>query len=145
MHNIKTFVLLVSLFAVNYLHAQFFNNVNNELCIKLYEKSDPVGKYIVYMVMENLEAKDGKILEQWNSLDQFTKSMVTQQWTLEGKRVEVLRSPYVMYPPVFPHELKKPVLYPLPPAKPAKDFWKNRFHVVGLTSLRISALYSWCS
>jgi hypothetical protein len=119
------FLILVS----GNLKAQFFNNSNNELCIKLYERSDAAGSYMVYLVLEDLEEHDMKMLDNWDSLDQVTKTRVTQRWAIEGKRVEAIRAPYIMNPPVFPKDLKKPVLKPLPPARPAKDFWGGKFPV----------------
>ena len=97
--------------------------------MKLYERGDAAGSYMVYLVLEDLSENDTKILDTWETLDQSTRTKVTQRWAMEGKRVEAIRAPYVMNPPVFPKNLKKPELKPLPPARPAKDFWGGKFPV----------------
>lgn len=84
---------------------------------------------MVYLVLEDLEEHDIKMLDNWENLDQTTRTRVTQRWAMEGKRVEAIRAPYIMNPPVFPKDLKKPVLKPLPPARPAKDYWNGKFPV----------------
>ena len=111
--------------------AQYFNNVNSELCYQLYETSDPLSGYRVYVVVdpENFEEKDYKILEQWNTLDQSQRSKVTQRWSLEGKRIESERAPYITYPPVFPNnnffvpQHTKKVEQDWGPWKGAKKYW----------------------
>jgi hypothetical protein len=124
----KLFFVIMMLIA-SHTKAQFFNNSNNELCMKLYERGDAAGSYMVYLVLEDLSENDTKILDTWETLDQSTRTKVTQRWAMEGKRVEAIRAPYVMNPPVFPKNLKKPELKPLPPARPAKDFWGGKFPV----------------
>jgi hypothetical protein len=92
---------------------EFFNNSNGELCVELYRKNDPLSEYRVFLVLENLEENDIKILEKWNSLGSSAKTSVTHRWSMEGKRVEVERYPYISYPPVFPTEKREPVLMPV--------------------------------
>jgi len=123
------FVLMMLIASFTKVQAQFFNNSNNELCIKLYERKDAAGPYMVYLVLEDLNENDTKLLEKWESLNQTTRSSITQRWVTEGKRVEVIRAPYIMYPPVFPRDLKKPELKPLPPRKNVKDPWNGKFPV----------------
>lgn len=89
---------------------EFFNNVNGELCIHLYEKADAYSKYRVFLVLENLEQADIEILMMWNKLTQSQKNEVVQRWAREGKRTEVERAPYLSYSPVFPTEKTVPVL-----------------------------------
>ena len=94
--------LLISFQLVAQTKSQCFNNSNNELCMKLYEASDQLSPYLVYLVLEDLEENDTEILNKWESFDQQTKSVITQRWAIEGKRVESIRSPYEINPPVFP-------------------------------------------
>jgi hypothetical protein len=92
------------LFCLSYseIKAQYFNNVNNELSYQLYEKSDTIGKFRVFIVIEDLLEKDKKIIEKWDSIPVIEKTAITQRWSIEGKRIESERYPYITYPPVFP-------------------------------------------
>lgn len=108
-------------------YTHFFNNINNELCLDLYTLVDELGPYKVYMVMEGLDKNDVKMIGQWDMLSQNTKMRVVNRWTHEGKRVEVIRAPFFINPPIFPKDLKKPVLLPQsPPKKQVNDPWKTR-------------------
>jgi hypothetical protein len=102
---------------------EFFNNVNGELCIELYRKRDALSEYRVFLVLEDLEESDIQILQQWNTLGSTTKTAITQRWSMLGKRVEVERSPYLSYAPVFPTEKKEPILVPLKKTFNSQNVW----------------------
>lgn len=101
----KKLLFICLLLAQSVANAQFFNNVNSELCYQLYETGDPVSGYRVYVVVdpENFEEKDMEILKKWDTFTQTEKSRITQRWATEGKRTEAERAPYITYPPVFPN------------------------------------------
>jgi hypothetical protein len=115
------------------VRAQFFNNVNSELCFQLYIAGDQIGSYRVFIVIdeENFDSTDIKILKGWETLSQKEKSWMVQRWSLTGKRIEAERSPFITYPPVFPNRnpfVLKPVPSSPPPADwgpwgEAKKFW----------------------
>ncbi len=121
MKNFFTLFLIFS--ATHSVQAQYFNNSNNELCLELYRQYDEIGQYRVYMIIDELDEKDQKILSQWDTLDGKTKTTVTQRWTAEGKRIETDRAPFVTKAPVFPKTLKKPDLQPVPKPKNSPDPW----------------------
>jgi hypothetical protein len=100
-------LLMISLVA----RSQVFTNSNSELCVKLYTVNDAAGEYMVYLVVEDLSNEDVALLKIWNSLPQKQRTSLTQKWSTQGRRVEVIRPPYHMYPPIFPGDLKYPVLY----------------------------------
>jgi hypothetical protein len=104
---ITTLLLLVAISS----QSQVFTNSNSELCVKLYTVNDGAGEYMVYLVIEEeLSTEDVALLKVWDTLPQQKKSSLTQRWSIYGRRVEVIRPPYHMYPPVFPGDLKHPVL-----------------------------------
>lgn len=92
---------------------EFFNNSNNELCMELYKRNDALSEYRVFLVLEDLDEHDIKILHQWHTLSSTQKSSITQRWSIAGRRVEVDRFPYLSYHPVFPGERTAPVLIPV--------------------------------
>ena len=118
----KTIFLFV--FISNYCNAQYFNNVNNELCYELYRITDPLSEFRVYIVMdeETIAEKDKKIIAGLDSLSQQQKAVVAQRWALEGKRIEVERFPYISYQPVFPKN-NYFIPQPVPNNKPKWDTW----------------------
>lgn len=105
---ITTLLLLVAIAS----QSQVFTNSNSELCIKLYTVSDGAGEYMVYLVIEeDLSEEEVSLLKSWDSLKQSQKSSLTQRWSTNGRRIEAVRPPYYMLPPVFVTDLKYPVLY----------------------------------
>ena len=113
--------------------AQFFNNVNHELCYELYRVNDPLSEYRVYLVIdeENFTQKDSLILAQWPGLSRFARESITQRWTMEGKRTECERQPYIAYPAVWPkkkrfvvpEKVNQKVDWENSPWKDHKEFW----------------------
>lgn len=113
--------------------AQYYNNVNQELCYQLYEVLDPLSAYRVCIVIdtETFTKTDSLMLSQWPKLSQFQKQQVTQRWAVEGRRIESERMPYISYPPVWPNN--NPFIKPIPinqkidwektPWNKAKEFW----------------------
>jgi hypothetical protein len=107
-NKIQTMKKLLFLFTVlfaNLANAQFFNNVNSELCFQLYTTGDKLGAYRVYVVVDNetTTMADTVTFQKWNGLSQFEKSKITQRWAMEGRRIESERAPYISYPPIFPN------------------------------------------
>jgi hypothetical protein len=113
--------------------AQFFNNVNHELCYELYRVKDPLSEYRVYLVIEeeNFTQKDSLMLNQWPGLSQFARQSITQRWAIEGRRIESERQPYFSSPPVFPKKKRfivpkkvdQKVDWENTPWKDHKEFW----------------------
>lgn len=109
------------------VEAQFFNNVNNELCLKMYNRENGQDGYTVYMVMEYLDSTDVSIIQKWGTLTEEQKHQQVVKWSDSGKRVEVENGKIVMNPPVFPKNLKKPVLMRQPPGDtPKVDPWGGK-------------------
>lgn len=102
--------------------AQFFNNVNNELCFELYRTSDVVGNYRVYVAVdtENFNDIDMVVLKNWSLLNQAQRSKIVQGWGVLGKRIEAEREPFITYPPVFPKPNKP---FPLKTVDQKIDNW----------------------
>jgi hypothetical protein len=118
----KILLLLVLLFSLTEAsNAQFFNNVNSELCFQLYTTGDQLGAYRVYVVVDNetTTMADTVIFQKWNSLSQTDRSRITQRWAMEGRRIESERAPYISYPPIFP---KMNYFFPQP--REASPNWK---------------------
>lgn len=92
--------------------AQYFNNTNNELCYQLYEQNDKLGKYRVYIVIEDLSLKDNELIQKWDSITTIQKIQITENWANEGRRIEVERFPYISYYPIFEVKIVNPKLFP---------------------------------
>jgi hypothetical protein len=108
--------------------SKFFNNVNNELCIFLYESSDPIGPYRVFMVVEEMEKEEIELVFKQAKSNNLA---VVQRWALEGKRIEIERYPYITYAPKFPSDRKFPDLQPTRPTQ-GKSNWgetKDRYGI----------------
>lgn len=119
----------------------FFNNVNSELCYHLYERSDALGKFRVFLVISDMTEDDMLLLKHWSELTEHQKTVVVQHWALTGKRTECERAPYITYPPRFPHDypmptLKRPVLPESdhdPWKEGQKELWFERQEHLGHT------------
>ena len=100
----RNYILIFFLLIAVTSKAQFFNNVNSELCYQLYETSDPVGKFRVYIVIdpEVFTDFDRKMLAQWDTLSPVVRQRVTNMWATQGQRIEAERFPYISYPAVMP-------------------------------------------
>jgi hypothetical protein len=121
-------LILIAFFSLIsvYSNAQYFNNVNSELCYELYRKTDRLSEFRVYIVMdeETITENDKRIIGGLDSLSQRQKSIIAQRWAVEGKRIEVERSPYISYQPVFPnHNYFVP--QPVPNNKPNWNQWQE--------------------
>lgn len=131
MKKLLFFLLFVSFeaYAQNYKQSDnFFNNSNGELSLILYSKTDELGSYLIYMVMEDLQPNDIEIIDQWNKFSKNDHFIVINRWIHNGKRIEVLRpgtnGEYCIFPPKFPKSLKKPILLLQPaPVSPSVDPW----------------------
>lgn len=106
--------------------AQFFNNVNSELCYELYKRNDALSEYRVYIVIdkETISDNDIELIKTWDKLSQQQKSNIVTRWTMEGKRVEGERSPYISYPPIFPTKKKAIQLQTVPKNKGNWSLWQ---------------------
>ncbi len=89
------------LFPVINSNAQYFNNSNNELSYQLNEKQDEIGKYRIYLVIEDLTNCDFDILKNWDDFKINQKKAIIKKWQINGKRVEIERFPYSSYKPIF--------------------------------------------
>ena len=127
-------LLLVMLFWANtFTYAQYFNNVNNELCYELYRTQDALSEYRVFMVIdkETTVPGDTAVLAQWTTFSQSQRSKITQRWATEGRRIEVDRAPYITKTPKFDKpgsvlEMKRDtqkINWDNSPWKDAKKFW----------------------
>lgn len=128
-------IILPLFFAVctNNLHAQYFNNVNSELCYELYRTSDALSEFRVYVVIdkETIEPDDTVLLAQWYKLSKSEQITIAQHWAMDGRRIEAERKPYTTNPPKFdkpiPHlEMKRDtqkIDWDNSPWKDAKKFW----------------------
>jgi len=123
----KLAILLVCTILTLGSMAQFFNNSNSELCMKLYTVRDGAGEYMVYMVIEEwqITEEDVKVMKRWNETPQSQRTTITSRWSREGRRIEVIRPPYVMDPPIFPGDLPYPELVVRKPEKLSYDPWKK--------------------
>jgi hypothetical protein len=82
------------------VNAQFYTNVNSEICYELYQKSDPIGSYRVFLVIyqETSSLADSSILKEFGTLSLSRKISISEQWRRNGKRIEVERAPFITYP-----------------------------------------------
>jgi hypothetical protein len=132
----KNYIIFLFLSIALSSQAQYFNNVNNELCYELYTVTDPMGEYRVYVVVdpENFTQKDSLMLTKMDGMSQGSKSVIAQRWAMEGKRIEAERAPYITKPPVFPKPIGKIDMRKLDhkidwensPWKDAKPFWQHK-------------------
>lgn len=117
----------------NNLFAQYFNNVNNELCYELYRTSDALSEFRVYIVMdkETIEPEDTVLLTKWHKISQSDRIKIVQGWALHGRRIEAERAPYITKTPKFVKpgsvlEMKRDtqkIDWDNSPWKDAKKFW----------------------
>lgn len=96
--NFLIFVLII--LGIKPLNAQFFNNVNSELCFELFQKSDKLGPYRVYLVIDNETSflSDSTQLYAIGKNSISKKVAIADQWRMQGRRVEVERAPFISYP-----------------------------------------------
>lgn len=97
----KVVITLLFLFFFLNSNAQYFNNSNNELSYQLTEKLDEIGKYRIYLVIEDLTNSDFDILKNWDDFKINQKKAIIEEWQIYGKRVEIERFPYSSYKPIF--------------------------------------------
>lgn len=126
-------LLALFLFCYNNLDAQFFNNVNNELCYELYEVADPLSSYRVCIVIDSevFGKHDSLLLAKWPSLSFFERQTIARRWAIEGQRVESEREPYISYPPIFtilkphmvPQKVDQKIDWEKTPWINARQFW----------------------
>ena len=130
------FLMMLLFCILNKLEAQYFNNVNNELCYELYEVNDPLSSYRVYIVIdpEVFRSEDSLLLAKWPSLSVFERQTVTRRLAMEGQRIEAEREPYISYPPVFtvlkphmiPQKVEQKIDWEKSPWINAKQYWMYR-------------------
>lgn len=103
-------VVIIVLFLFSFLNstAQYFNNSNNELSYQLTEKLDEIGKYRIYLVIEDLTNSDFDILKNWDDFKINQKKVIIKKWRINGKRVEIERFPYSSYKPIFNIKIANP-------------------------------------
>jgi|GEM_PF-3553826 len=117
----------------NNLNAQYFNNVNNELCYELYRTTDALSEFRVYIVMdkETIEPNDTALLAQWHKFSKSERINIVQRWAIHGRRIEAERAPYITKTPKFDKpghavEMKldtQKIDWDNSPWKNAKKFW----------------------
>jgi hypothetical protein len=113
--------------------AQYFNNVNNELCYELYLTRDALSEFRVYMVIdkETTQPEDTVLLSRWQTIAMPERIAQAQRWNMLGRRIESERAPYITKPPRFEKPAKevewKRIIQPIDwnntPWKDAKQFW----------------------
>lgn len=93
------------------LNAQFYKNVNSEICFELYQGQDQLSQYRVYLVVdeETTFLADSSMLLRYsrNAINQ--RKAIADRWRREGRRVEIERAPFVTYPFQLNH-LRRPEL-----------------------------------
>ena len=97
----KVIIIVLFLFSIVNSNAQYFNNSNNELSYQLIEQRDEIGKYRVYLVIEDVTNSDLEILKNWDVFKINKKKAIIKNWQINGKRVEMERFPYTSYKPIF--------------------------------------------
>lgn len=133
MRKHKILLMAIILNVNNSCYAQYFNNVNNELCYELYRLKDALSEYRVFIVMDNetIEPADTIKLAKWNTFSQNERNKIVQKWAINGRRIEAERAPYITKPPKFerqpkPIEMKRvdqKIDWDNSPWKDAKKFW----------------------
>lgn len=100
-------ILFLVLMASSVSKAQYFMNSNSELIYELYRKSDKVGEYRVFVVIdeETTFYSDSLTIKKLHGLPNSSKMKIADQWRLHGKRIEVERAPYISYSPRFPSNM----------------------------------------
>lgn len=123
--------LLLNVFIDN-AWGQYFNNVNHELCYELYEVIGPPSPYRVYIVIdqETFTPNDSLILNRWPNLSQIERQSITQEWSVDGRRIESEFSPYISHPPIFtkknimkPEKIVQQMNWENTPWFKAKEYW----------------------
>jgi hypothetical protein len=130
------FRIIVSIFfavCANNLCAQYFNNVNNELCYELYRTNDALSEFRVYIVIdkETIEPEDTVLLTQWHKISKSEQIKIVQEWALRGRRIEAERAPYITKTPKFDKPIRnvemkrdtQKIDWDNSPWKDAKKFW----------------------
>jgi hypothetical protein len=82
------------------MKAQFYKNVNSEICYELFQKSDQLGAYRVFLVIDQETSflSDSTVLKEFSKMGITQKSNIAEQWRRRGKRIEVERAPFISYP-----------------------------------------------
>jgi hypothetical protein len=114
--------------------AQFYTNVNSELCFELYQKSDQLGAYRVFLVIDEETSflSDSSTLKEFSKLDAARKTNVAEQWRRRGKRIEVERAPFISYPANLRkyandcnlQKINQTIDWENSPLKNAKEYWQ---------------------
>jgi hypothetical protein len=115
--------------------AQFYTNVNSEICYELYQKLDQIGAYRVFLVIdqETSSLADSKTLKEFSKLDAARKISIVEQWRRLGKRIEVERAPFISYPAKMSNysreynlqKINQRIDWENSPWKNAKEHWQN--------------------
>ena len=131
----KFLVLIVFVVIACETKAQFYTNVNSELCYELYHKSDQLGAYRIFLVIDQETSffSDSTILKEFSKKNSAQKSSIVEQWRMQGKRIEVERAPFISYPAKMPNNSKEYNLQKInqkidwenSPWKNAKEHWQN--------------------
>ena len=98
--KMKLLLLCVLITITSETKAQFYTNVNSEICYELYQKSDQIGLYRVFLVIDQEMSflADSTMLKQFSKLDIASKTNTIELWRRRGKRIEVERAPFISYP-----------------------------------------------
>jgi hypothetical protein len=125
--------LVVSLAWGLNVQAQYYNNVNNELCFELYRTRDALSEFRVYMVIDNetTQPEDTVVLSKWQTFALTDRISRAQNWNMLGRRIESERAPYITKPPRFEKAAKEvewkrivePIDWNNTPWKDARQFW----------------------
>lgn len=82
------------------LNAQFYRNVNSEICFELYQGQDQLSQFRVYLVVdeETTFLADSSMLLRYSRNVINQRKVIADRWRREGRRVEIERAPFVTYP-----------------------------------------------
>jgi len=82
------------------LNAQFYKNVNSEICFELYQGQDQLSQFRVYLVVdeETTFLADSSMLLRYSRNAIKQRKVIADRWRREGRRVEIERAPFVTYP-----------------------------------------------
>jgi hypothetical protein len=114
--------------------AQFYDNVNSELCFELYQKSDQLGPYRVFLVIDQETSffADSTILKEFSKMGEARKTSIIEQWRRQGKRIEVERAPFISYPAKLTNyskdynlqKINQKIDWENSPWKDSKQYWQ---------------------
>lgn len=99
-------LLILSTLSLQSIAQKLFFNTNKEICVELYIGQDEMKQYVVCMVLDqNLNSTDTTVLRRWNTFTIEEQSAWTQQWSINGYRIETVNYPvtYIKQQPFLNH------------------------------------------